>query len=60
MADFKVLSSKRAALRGMYLSKETASVAFFPGSIRATSLAFLGDILTYFEYDLTSMIYFWV
>ena len=49
MADWRVFDSMRAALRGMNFKMETPSVAFFPGRIRATSLAFLGEILMYFE-----------
>ena len=56
IAERNVLSRKRAAFLGIYLRIETAYVAFFPGSIRATSRAFLGEILIYFEYDLTSII----
>ena len=32
----------------------------FTGRIRATSLAFFGEILMYLEYDLISIVYFWV
>jgi len=58
MADCKVLLSILAAFLGMYLRIETASFAFLPGSMRATSRAFLGEILIYLEQDFISMTYF--
>ena len=56
MSVLSVLSKKRAAFLGIYFKSDTPSVAFFPGNILATSLAFLGEILMYFEYDFTSII----
>lgn len=60
IAERRVLPSIRAAFLGMNFKMDTPSVAFFPGRIRATSLAFLGEILMYLEYDLISIVYFCV
>ena len=47
IADRNVLTSMRAAFRGINLSNSTPSPAVRPGKTRATSLAFLGEIRKY-------------